>query len=69
MVGMISGLYGGLLGLPLPGHSLSEPLVNLEFSLLQQADQLLRQWAGAGSQQWQQPHTSLVAAPRIIRSG
>jgi hypothetical protein len=46
-----------------------------EQQLFQSADQLLRNWSGvhgpspdAGSDQWlQQPHASLIAAPRVIR--
>ena len=69
ILGAISGLFGGLLGLPLQDGRQSGPPAE-EFGLFQRADHLLICWSGAGSQHWQQPpYASLVAAPRIIRAG
>lgn len=65
VLGMVSGLYGGLLGLPNPQPGSPD----WTLALFQAADRLLSCWSGASSAQWLRlPHASLVAAPRLIRS-
>ena len=86
ILGVVSGLYNGLVGLPIGWQSWQFPrqvepvdlemaqlgLERWEVTLVQSADQLLTRWAGASgtsSGKWlQQPHTSLIAAPRVIRA-
>jgi hypothetical protein len=81
ILGAISGLYGGLLSLPMTGQhqnwqneqqadllDATWADANWDLSLFQRADWLLTRWSGASSGQWlQQPHVSLVAAPRVIQ--
>jgi len=79
ILGIVSGLYNGFIGLPTGWSSwrqITQPsdpvMVQLafdrwEFTLVHSADQLLARWAGAGSGDWlQQPHASLITAPRVI---
>ena len=86
ILGVVSGLYNGLVGLPIGWQSWQFPrqvepvdlemaqlgLERWELTLVQSADPLLTRWAGASgtsSGKWlQQPHTSLIAAPRVIRA-
>jgi len=93
ILGGVSGLYNGLVGLPMGWMNsqfrqvvpIDPDPVDLdmtrlaldrwdlwEVTLMQSADQLLMRWAGASfgtsSGEWlQQPHASLIAAPRVIR--
>ena len=72
ILGAVSGLYGGLLGLPAIWQNRQQDalLESAEPGLFRQADLLLASWSGASDasfEQWlQQPHASLTAAPRVI---
>lgn len=79
LVGVISGLYNGLIGLPLLWRQQIWSKLNVkqiqsagitsEQQIIELADHFLAVWSGAQNPtDWlKQPHTNITTAPRVIR--